>query len=703
MIRRKTELRSFVVTLRELFIVTLLITFFSASLPAQKKVEIVPDVIEALPGSEILVPIVVTGFNTDTSSVAAIEFYIEFDNTVLTYIGPDNFSELLPEVEWFYSNPSPDLSRFACNWAEPGLLNVNIPDGTILFELRLQYNGGESQLDFDEAFSIFVHIDQNFNLLELQVDYFNGFVTYESTEFETYWNGVGSWNDNSFWSNGVPTPTSVAIIETGEVTVETGNASVKELLIELNASIKILPNRGLTIDTLLTNNGLVWILSDESGTGSLIVNNLIEGNGNYKIERFLGNGSYTIGAPIANSSSDIFQDNQLSRWDEPTAQFTNLMGGASMESGWGYFAEIGSDGIFVFEGNSIHQGDVELSLSNSFTGETEFQGVNLVSNPYPSAISWDLGNWDLNNTGKAIYIWDNDRYRVWNGYIGNIENGIIPEMQGFLVKGYDQNSSLKIPNDARIHSNQPFYKEVTEIDRLLEIEFGKFINNEFGPVEDVVYFQAAAGATSDFDPETDAFKLPNASGTTMAYSILNEANNEKMAIDVRGWDGVSISSVPIGFRPSASGKYYLRLSNASSFDPAIPIVLEDKLNLNPFPGNQVDMRTGVFNFTYLFDAITSDEEERFIIHFSPVGIEENDFDDAYSMQIIEGQLVVNNLSGVPENVLLQIFDQSGRLLMIQRFFINNQTVFDISQLSGLIILRLQTESTVITEKLIKLK
>ncbi|HPE57744.1 MAG TPA: hypothetical protein PK904_15160 [Bacteroidales bacterium] len=699
--RNKTEYKSFAI-LRELFIVTMLISVFSASMFAQKKVEIIPDVIEALPGSEILVPIVVTGFDTDTSSVAAIEFYIDFDNTVLTYIEPVNFNELFPEVEWFYSNPSPELSRFACNWAEPGLLNVNIPDGTVLFEIRLLYNGGESILDFDESRSIFVHIDQNFNLFELQVDYFNGFVTYESSEFETYWNGVGPWNDNSFWSNGVPTPNSVAIIETGEAIVETGIASVKELLIELNASIKILPNRGLTIDTLLTNNGLIWISSDESGTGSLIVKNLTEGNGNYKIERYLSNGFHTIGAPIANNSSNIFQDNQLSRWNEPTAQFINHMGGTLMGSGWGYLAEIGSDATFVFEGNSIHQGDIELSLSNSFTGDTEFQGVNLVSNPYPSAISWDIGNWDLNNTGKAIYIWDNDKYRVWNGYIGNIENGIIPEMQGFLVKGYDQNPSLKIPNDARIHSNQPFYKEVKEVDRLLEIEFGKFINNEFGPVEDVVYFQAAADATNEFDPELDAFKLPNASGTTMAYSILNEANNEKMAIDVRGWDGASIPSVSIGFRPSTSGKYYLRLSNATSFDPAIPIVLEDKLNLSPFPGNQVDMRTGVFNFTYLFDASTSDEEERFIIHFSPVGIEENDFNKDYSMQVIEDHLVVNHLGGIPENALLQLFDQSGRLLMTQRFYIDEMAIIDISQLSGLILLRLQTETVVLTEKIIKL-
>ncbi len=695
--------RAYQINMLKIALFIIVTTVMTLSTSAQKRVEILPAIIEGLPGNEILAPIIVTGFNTDTTSTAAIEFYIDFDNTVLTYLEPVNFNENLPEEEWFFSNPSPGLTRFACNWAEPGLLNVNIPDGTVLFEIKFQYNGGESILDFAEDLSIFVHIDQNFNLIELKVDYFNAFVTFETSGFETSWNGVGSWNDNNFWSNGVPTPNSVAIIETGEVTVQSGIASVKELQIQSVASVKVLPGFGLTIDTLLTNSGLLWLLSDGSGTGSLIVNQLVEGNGSFKIERYLTSGSHFIGAPLAGINSNVFQGTSLSRWDEPTAQFVSLAGGTTMGSGSGYKAETGSAATFVFEGNSVHQGDKTLALSNSFNGAAELQGLNLVSNPYPSAIVWNSGDWSLTNTGKAIYIWDSYKYRVWNGHIGNIANGIIPESQGFIVKAFDQNSSITIPNNARIHSNQPFYKETEQNEYLLEIEFGKFLNNETGPVEDVVYFQVKTEATNGFDPEFDAYKLPNAAGTTMAYSILNEANNEKMAIDIRGWDGVSIPSVPIGFRPSASGKYYLRLSNATSLDPAIPIVLEDMQNSSPFPGNQIDMRTGVFNFTYLFDATPSDGEERFVIHFTPVGIEENNFNDAYSLQIIEGQLVVNNLSEIPENVLLQVFDSSGRLLMIQRFFINDVAVIDISQLSGLVLLRLQTETTVVTEKMIIVK
>lgn len=682
-------------------IVLIMLGFFLPVANSQNpKVEILPSTIQALPGNYVNVPIVVTGFNTASTSVAAIEFYIDFNNVVLTYIEPVNFSSLLPKDQWFYSNPSPTLTRFACNWAEPGLQNVMIPDGTVLFEIKFLYNGGESVLDFVEENSLFVHIDENYNLVQLTVQYINGLVTFSTIGFETTWNGVGSWNDGSFWSNGVPTPNSIAVIESGEVTIQTGIASVKMLTIKASTTVKILPNVGLTVDSLLVNNGLIWLVSDSTGCGSLIVHHQITGNGDYRMERYLKNGFHTIGAPVAGTNSNVFQNAILRRWDEPTGQFINLPPASPLLSGVGYLSETTTDATFVFESKNIHQGNFNLPVSFTPSSSISSSGYNLVSNPFPSAVVWTGNNWQLNNTGNAIYIWDTYRYRVWNGTIGNITNGIIPAMQGFIIKTFAGNPAVTIPNSARIHSNQPFYKESNTTDNLLLIEFGKFINNTLGPAEDVVFYQVLQGATADFDPAYDAYKLPNAPGILTAFSCLDNPTEDRMVIDVRGWEGNHIPSVYLGFIPPAPGSYYLRLSNTSSFAPSTPFVLEDKMITSPFPGNQIDMRTGVLNFTYIFQSAPGDPEKRFILHFSPVGINEQVPGKQLKIYTSGNTLMIVNNSQIREDAVLELYDISGKIVFSVHCTLDTITEIPLPKVTpGIYLVRLTSYNLFLTEKL----
>jgi len=140
-----------------------------------QKVEIFPEIIPGVTGQEITVSVVVSEFDTEENSLGAIEFYIDFDNQVLSYTGISNFSALMPANQWFYSNPAPSVNRFACNWAEPTLQNLNIPSGTVLFDLKFLCNAGQSELNFDSAASLFVHID-GVNFITLPVNFTDGYV-----------------------------------------------------------------------------------------------------------------------------------------------------------------------------------------------------------------------------------------------------------------------------------------------------------------------------------------------------------------------------------------------------------------------------------------------------------------------------------------------------------------------------------------------
>ncbi len=669
---------------------------------AQKKVEIIPSVINAQVGTQISVPVVVTGFDTDTSSVLAIEFYIDFNNSALTFDSVINVNNLTPKEEWFFSAPGAALNRFACNWAEPSFINnVSLPGETTLFEIVFTYNGGESSLGFDESTSLFVHLDNASNFITLQVDYFDGMVVPAPNTNTTVWTGIGDWNNLANWSQGIPTIESVAVIENGEVTIQNAVATSRNIEIKAGATVKIMPQNPLTVADTLINDGLLQVFSDESGSGSVIVGKLILGSGNYKIRQFLTEGEHLTGAPLSGANTNVFNSVAVSSWNEATASFSPLAAGSLLENAHGYKVDIPANSTVLFEGNLLNQGNITVNLSDENTGNIQTAGLNLICNPYPSAMEWLMGDWELQNVGKAIYVWNKTRYLVWNGFLGNLSDGILPAMQGFFVKAAGENPQITIPNNARFHSNQPFYKETRDLENLLTIEFGKLEGGTPGAVEDVVFYHLKPEATSGFDAEYDAYKLPGADGTTLAYSMLEGENAEKMCIDVRPFIGEAIPSVALGFQPADAGTYYLRLKNTDSFNANTPIVLQD-LGLEAiFPDDEIDMRTDVQDFTYSFSATSGDEPYRFNLFFSPVGIDELQKHNNLNIQLAGNDLFINNLQQQARFFTLELFDVMGRKLHQESFGLLDKQIVNIASLSGIFIVRLTTDGEVVTQKFFK--
>jgi len=675
------------------------------SLPAlfaQKKVEIIPSVINAQVGTQISVPVVVTGFDTDTSSVLAIEFYIDFDNSALTFDSVINVNTLTPKEEWFFSAPGAALSRFACNWAEPSFIsNVSLPGETTLFEIVFTYNGGESALTFDETASLFVHLDPSFNFITLTVDYFDGMILPAPNQNTTNWTGNGDWNNLANWSQGIPTIESVAVIENGTVTIQNAVATSRKMEIMAGATVKIMPLNTLTVADTLIHDGLLMVVSDETGSGSAIVEKVILGSGNYNIQQFLPEGEHLTGAPLTGANINVFNSSPVSIWNGASATFTPLAAGALMESAIGLKVDLSENTIATFDGNTLHQGNITVPLTNGNTGNTETDGLNLICNPYPSALKWLAGDWDFENVGKAIYVWDNTRYKVWNGFLGDLSDGILPSMQGFFVKATGENPQITIPNNARLFSNLPFYKEAQDLENLLTIEFGKLEGGNPGVVEDVIFYHIKPESTIGFDPEFDAFKLRGSDGTTTAYSMLDGENAEKMCIDVRPFSGENIPSVALGFKPADAGTYYLRLKNTETFNPNTPIVLQD-LGLEAiFPDDEIDMRTDVQDFTYSFSATTDDEPYRFNLFFSPVGIDELQKHNTFSIQLADNDLIIKNLQQQARFFTLEIFDIMGRKLHRESLSLLDKQMFDVSSLSGIFIVRLTSYGEVVTQKFFK--
>ncbi len=84
-------------------------------------------------------------------------------------------------------------------------------------------------------------------------------------------------------------------------------------------------------------------------------------------------------------------------------------------------------------------------------GGPDADGWNLVGNPFQVTIDWDEPTWTRTNVDQAAYVWDpaQANYRVRNGGVGNLTDGLIAPFQGFWAKANGPSPVLTVPAAAR--------------------------------------------------------------------------------------------------------------------------------------------------------------------------------------------------------------------------------------------------------------
>ncbi len=148
----------------------------------------------------------------------------------------------------------------------------------------------------------------------------------------TTWTGGTNtdWSVASNWSNGIPVIIKNAVISSvpmnqPHITASPASpAQCRDLTIESGAVVTIDPGKALTVNGVLTNisgNAGLVILSDATGTGSLIENS----GPNASIKRFLTNGRWHyVSPPIDNGTAGVFLGLYMMRWNEPNGQWSYI-------------------------------------------------------------------------------------------------------------------------------------------------------------------------------------------------------------------------------------------------------------------------------------------------------------------------------------------------------------------------------------------
>lgn len=470
----------------------------------------------------------------------------------------------------------------------------------------------------------------------------------------------GNWSVTGNWSSAVLPATTETVHISAHATID-GTVTVQSLTIYEGASLNIPSGKALTVTGTLTNKAGEARLVIESG-GSLIhhsnglagtVKRVITGSSNLADLRY-----HFVGVPVYQETpvSGLFLDSYLYRPD-PTAtnsagDFGNWVGiGPSttepLALNQGYMIYYpGESKEYAFAG-TLNNGTFDYSL----TGHTgaDVYTFNLIPNPYPSSIVWDLNStgWiESAGIGGSCYIWNaaNKNYST----IASSSSSYIPVGQALMVLVTDQASpTLSVNNNARLHSSQAFYKSTTAFENFLSIKA------EANGCADETAVWLNDEATPDFDLQTDGLKLYGSDNAPQLYTT--SGDQKKLSINSLPNTNQKIE-IPVGFELQTAGNVSFTFSSIESFPTDLPIFLWDKQ-----ADLMIDLRTAT---QYAFAHQPENDPDRFVLLInSAVSVEQPATPpDNLVATIGNGQLHVMIPENVKAPVQLNLFNTGGQLV-----------------------------------------
>lgn len=520
------------------------------------------------------------------------------------------------------------------------------------------------------------------------------------------------WNTAANWTDGVPTSTTTVSIPSGT----TYNPLI-------SGSDRVAGNVTIVSGAILTigDGGSLMVsgvLANEAGAAGLVINSggsLVQGStvsGTIKREIASNNNWHFLSVPI--DQAEILDGNfaptsanfaawiatyDFYQWSPTIDMWVNLKTGTSsinttdfgdpprFENGKGYLVAYDN----TFAGSStksvsgtLASGTVSVDLSNANGG------YNLVGNPFPSSLDWkassgwsrvDLDEFTTDDIAYNVWIW-NDETGNFGAYNSTLEadigtNGMsryIPPMQAFYVKAAT-NGILEMSNDVRVNSSQAWLKSNSQLSNTFRLKvttdqnsYSDEIQIEFGHENDL-------GGAEKFE-----------SMYSEAPSLSTNKNGEQYSIDFRSNHNLQ-TPIPLSFNCGVDGIYTL----SAQLNPNIETIILEDLLLD----TKIDF---INNPSYSFSANSNADPNRFILHFSPVGIDYNL--TKLPINVFAAKDKVEIRSDEPTNALINIYNISGQLLISSKLVNENRTTINIANYKGVAVVSVVTGSSVINKKVI---
>lgn len=414
------------------------------------------------------------------------------------------------------------------------------------------------------------------------------------------WTGTvnSDWNSTSNWSkNSIPVSSEDVVIPDANSTdhdpvINLTSAECNNLTINSNGILTMNSGKALTINGDLSNSGTFTINS----TGSLITNGTITNSGTINIQQNISeNAWHLISSPNSVTIANTFLGDYLQTWNESTATWSDIINvntPLTPVQGYSLWATLSENATYTFSGTP-NTGPQSIAVTANGSGGM-YNNANLLGNPYPSSIDWS----GPDDTWGAVYYWNGVAYESWIDGAGSGSQFVAP-MQGFFIVA-NSAGIFNLSNSNRTHSGAAiFYKSSRGKNK------GIVLQASNGSYNDDLYLIFDEIASEGFDLQQDAYKfLSGSNGISEIYSL---SGDKMLSVDTRP----ACDAIQLGFKNEVSGTYTIA---AKEINDLQYVTLED---------SQTGIFTSLAENAYTFDFETGENELRFKLHFSALGIDDN--------------------------------------------------------------------------------
>lgn len=495
------------------------------------------------------------------------------------------------------------------------------------------------------------------------------------------WTGPGIYADDLEITNG-----STLTISPGTYDASLLNMAGSTLTVDVGGTFILNPNASATISNI-ENNGTIRLESapNELGVASLIHDNYI-GTGITQVRLYLSGGTTAGGAykwhyismPFTGIAPTSFSTLNLAQYVETLATTTDNYPGwvaydgyqyssgaklsntfSTLDLGKGYNYYSASSTTFTMTGTISIIDEYEIL---SFSGSSDFQGYNLIGNPFSSCINWQtlVTSGQTRSVANAIYFTNNGNFAAYVNGVG-VAGGteFIPPLQGFFVKATASNGRVIFDNVARVHNpDQLRYKKKSTAEDMATPDTISMVRLKLsfpGDSADLVV-RLNNKATSNFDNEFDAYTFSRTLGD---ISMWTTTGNSDYCINGLPFPQTTLE-VPVGINMKVAGTFRLSASEINKLD-IYNITLKD-LNTN----QTYDLKKGEY---IEFNAPAGMITNRFLLVVSKSGTGIPDLiSDSESFRIFAtAGRTINVLSVTDEPSVLSgsvtVYDLTGRKVL----------------------------------------
>ncbi len=430
---------------------------------------------------------------------------------------------------------------------------------------------------------------------------------------------------------------------------------------------------------LTTSNGIVAVKTNSVSCGSIIVDGAVNAYATVDYNMQAGKW-HGLTSPVAS-----FEVEQLltGAW-----VYAYNEAGTTAETAWipyntgdiiappkGYIARFSDNRTISFEG-VLNHGNMNIALTR------DFQGYNLVGNPYPSAIDWEDADWDKTGLGNTIYIWKQGTgYATYStgGAQTNEGSRYIAPLQGFFVVDNVGGTNLVFNNNIRQHNTmQGVYKneDKEKLSNFIRLKSSSNLNYSD---ETVIYF--AEGTNDAYKLLVGDQKVPqiyskNNAGQNFAVQKISTVKEETI--------------IPINFYCGESNTYQIQITEFS-FDENFNLFLKDLVTGTIVP---LDLGSSIaFNYS------TGSPDSRFELLINPVvtSIDAINYNENPIIYYYDNSVIINFKQSSEIEYVIEIYDINGKKLNQKKT--TEQIVYLPLFEKGIFLVRVINNENIFTQKI----